>query len=231
MHILILDYSVDRSETDLIKRWLPTNVDIMTLYIDTEDSFPNDLAKINFSHVIHSGSILSITETAPFTKKAVAYIRYLRDNKIPQMGICYGHQWINLALLGKSAVRASPKGFEVGWCDISLCDDIMGLPDTVQKITVWQHHFDEVIKLPVNSTIIATSSHSTIQAYINSELCLFGTQFHPEFDWESGNQYFIKDRDLLSKHNFNIDEIIKCKPSIDTGKLFFGFFLEYFSTI
>ena len=229
MHILILDYSVDRCESDLIKRWLPAEADKTSLFIDTEESFPDDLAMTGFTHVIHSGSILSITETAPFTPKAVAYIRHLRDRKIPQMGICYGHQLINLALLGKSAVRTSPKGFEVGWCDVSLFDAILGLPDTVQKITVWQHHFDEVVTLPANSKIIATNTHSSIQAYVNSDLYLFGTQFHPEFDWESGNQYFLKDRDLLSTHHFNVDEIVKRKPSIDTGALFFRFFLEYFT--
>jgi GMP synthase (glutamine-hydrolysing) len=92
--ILILDYSVDRSETSLIKRWLPIDSYASSLFIDTEESFPDDLINEDFTHVIHTGSALSITATAPFTSKAVNYIQKIRDKGVSQMGICYGHQLI-----------------------------------------------------------------------------------------------------------------------------------------
>ena len=68
--ILILDYSTDRSETPNIKRWLPLDSDVSSIFIDSGTSFPSDLIKDDFTHVIHTGSALSITETAPFTEKA-----------------------------------------------------------------------------------------------------------------------------------------------------------------
>ena len=58
--ILILDYSVDRSETGSIKRWLPEDSNVSSLFIDTAESFPDDLINHDFTHVIHSGSALSI---------------------------------------------------------------------------------------------------------------------------------------------------------------------------
>ena len=91
---------------------------------------------------------------------------------------------------------------------------------------VWQHHFDEVTVLPEASELLATNSHTSIQAYINYEQRLFGTQFHPEFDKEAGNKIFLKDRKLLERNNYDVDEITRQKPSFETGKVFFGFFLE-----
>jgi GMP synthase-like glutamine amidotransferase len=223
---LILDYSVDRSETPAIKRWLPADAQVTSLFIDSEESFPDDLIERDFTHVIHTGSALSITKTAPFTEKAVTFIQKTRDKGLAQMGICYGHQLVCLALVGKHAVRSSPKGMEAGWGNVTFSEKAMFFLGLNESETVWQHHFDEVTELPVGSELLATNAHTEIQAYVNYEQRLFGTQFHPEFDREIGNQLYLEDRELLEKNKYNVDEIIKGGPSIESGKIFFGFFLE-----
>jgi GMP synthase (glutamine-hydrolysing) len=227
--VLILDYSVDRSETAVIRRWLVPKAEVASLFIDTAESFPDHLIKEAYTYVIHTGSALSITQPAPFTPKAVKYIRDLVQKRTPQMGICYGHQLICLALLGPQSVRKSPLEFEAGWREVSFLVDSFQIPSVSKSETLWQNHFDEVVELPEESQIIATGEHTQIQAYINTELRLFGTQFHPEFDREKGNEAFLKDRELLAKHGFNVDEIIKTGPSIESGKVFFNFFLDYFN--
>jgi GMP synthase (glutamine-hydrolysing) len=90
---------------------------------------------------------------------------------------------------------------------------------------VWQHHFDEVTELPEGSELLATNPHSSIQAYINDEQRLFGTQFHPEFDRETGNKILLQDRNLLEGNGYDVDAIVKQGPSFDTGNVLFGFFL------
>ena len=225
-NILILDYSTDQSETPAIKRWLPTGAQVTAHFIDTEESFPNDLIEGDFTHVIHSGSALSINEPSPFTKKAVTFIQEARGKGIAQMGICYGHQLVCLALVGKDAVRASPRGMEAGWNPVRFDSKGMGLFGIRESEVVWQHHFDEVIELPPGSELLATNAHTQVQAYVNYEQRLFGTQFHPEFDREPGNKIYQRDRELLEKHGYNVDEMVKGGPSIETGKIFFGFFLE-----
>ena len=223
--ILILDYSVDRSETESIKRWLPVDSHVSSLFIDTEESFPDDLVNNDFTHVIHSGSALSITETVPFAEKAVSYIRKIRDKGVSQMGICYGHQLVCRALVGKQAVRSSPNGLEAGWKRVTFVNNAMNVLGVRESEMVWQHHFDEVIELPEGSELLATNPHSSIQAYINYKQCLFGTQFHPEFDKETGNKIFLEDRELLEKNRYDVDAMIKQGPSFDVGRVFFGFFL------
>ena len=222
--ILILDYSVDRSETESIKRWLPVETSVSSLFIDTEKSFPDDLINHDFTHVIHSGSALSITETAPFVEKAMNCIRKIRDKGVSQMGICYGHQLVCRALVGDQAVRSSPNGLEAGWSRVTFAKNAMTALGVRESEMVWQHHFDEVTELPEGSELLATNSHSSIQAFINYGQCLFGTQFHPEIDEETGNKIFLKDRELLEKHHYNVDAMVKQGPSLDAGKVFFDFF-------
>ena len=223
--ILILDYSVDRSETESIKRWLPVDSHVSSLFIDTEESFPDDLVDNNFTHVIHSGSALSITEPAPFGEKAVNYTREIRDKGVSQMGICYGHQLVCRALVGKRAVRSSPNGLEAGWKRVTFINNAINVLGVRKSEIVWQHHFDQVTELPEGSELLATNPHSSIQAYVNYEQHLFGTQFHPEFDKETGNKIFLQDRELLEKNGYDVDAMIKQGPSFDVGKVFFGFFL------
>jgi len=224
--ILILDYSVDRSETPAIKRWLPADTQVSALFIDTKESFPDNLLEKGFTHVIHTGSALSITKPAPFTEKAVTFIQKARDNGIAQMGICYGHQLICRALVGNHAVRSSPKGMEAGWEVVRFDNKAMELLGIRESEVVWQHHFDEVIELPQGSELLATNAHTKIQAYINYGQRLFGTQFHPEFDRKTGNPLYLEDRELLERNNYNVDDIVKGGPSFEAGKIFFGFFLE-----
>lgn len=224
--ILILDYSVNRKETAIIKSCLPKGADLTSLFIDTAGSFPDDLINRGYTHVIHSGSALSINEPASFTDKAVKFIKDARDKGVWQMGICFGHQLVCRALLGEQAVRSSPKGFEVGWKNVSFTESATGLFNINHTERVWQHHFDEVTALPEGSELLGTNDHSKIQAYINYSQHLLGTQFHPEFNKISGDQYFLDDKIFIEKNNFEVEEIIKSSPSFDSGKVIFGFFLS-----
>ena len=71
-NILILDYSTDGSETPAIKAHLPKDAQITGLFINTKESFPENLIENGYTHVIHSGSALSINEEAPFTQRAIS---------------------------------------------------------------------------------------------------------------------------------------------------------------
>lgn len=224
--ILILDYSTDRSEAAATSRWLPVDAHVASLSIDTEESFPEDLIDQGFTHVIHSGSALSITETAPFVERAVDFVRKARDMGVSQMGICYGHQLVCRALVGRQAVRSCPNGLEAGWRRVTFFDNAMSALGIGETESVWQHHFDEVTELPEGSELWATNPHARVQAYINPEQRLFGTQFHPEFDREIGNQIFVDDRALLEKNGYDADGLVKHGPSFDVGTVLFGFFLK-----
>ncbi len=224
--ILILDYSVDRKETALVKKWLPDNAEVSSYFIDTENSFPDDLITMGYTHIIHTGSALSINQEAPFTKKTVEYIQKSREIDVAQMGICYGHQLICRSLIGINAVRSSPHGFEAGWEQVSFSPEAIKLFNINESERVWQHHFDEVTQLPEGSILLATNPHTEIQAYMNTKHRLLGTQFHPEFDKLDGDQYYIHDRAFIEKNNYHVDEIVRFGPTFNVGKTFFDYFLN-----
>ena len=224
--ILILDYSIDQFETPLVQNCISEGMETHSYHIETEDSFPDNWEAMNFTHIVHTGSSLSINDVSPFTERAIAIVQKASELKIWQMGICYGHQLLALALVGQHAIRPASKGFEVGWEKVYFLDSAIYLFDVKGEGDVWQHHFDEVVELPIWSELLATNGHSHIQAYINYESCVLGTQFHPEFDLDKGNAFFRKDRKNLVNLGVDVDEILRGEPSFDTQSIFFNGFLK-----
>jgi GMP synthase (glutamine-hydrolysing) len=226
--ILILDYSVDRSETALVRKYLAPGDFHTAVFVDRKDSLPREMLADGYTHVIHTGSALSIVKPAPFTQAALSLIRDFPGTGAAQMGICYGCQLVCLAFCGEESVRRSPLGLEVGWEAVELTGEGPPIPGTGSRETVWQSHFDEVVALPRGSQVVARGDHTAIQAFFNEDLMLFGTQFHPEFDRVDGNKQFLRDRKFLESNRRDVDAMVQGGPSLDTGATFIGFFLEYF---
>lgn len=224
--VLILDYSLDAFETPLVESVIPDGIEIQSIHVKKGEDIPDGILRHGITHVIHTGSTLSITEEAPFTHRVTRLIRAAVGREIWQMGICYGHQLLNKVLVGNHAIRKAPPGFEVGWNKVWFYDAAIRLLQVKGDEIVWQHHFDEVVELPLWSEILATNNHTHIQAFINYDLKLFGTQFHPEFDEDKGNAFFLKDQSLIEEQGFNFEKILEAKPSFNSRKTFFEFFME-----
>jgi GMP synthase (glutamine-hydrolysing) len=224
--VLILDYSLDAFETPLIESAIPGSIETQTIHVKTGEDIPQGILRQGITHVIHTGSSLSINEEAPFTQRIIKLIRAAVGREIWQMGICYGHQLLNKVLVGDHAVRAVPRGFEAGWKRVWFLDAARRLFEVKGDELLWQHHFDEVVELPMWSELLATNAHTHIQAFINFELKLLGTQFHPEFNEAKGNAFFRKDKALLEQEGYRLEDILSEKPSMDSRKTFFEFFME-----
>jgi len=226
MHILVLDYSTSRIAIPTIVPHLPRGAEVTSLFIDTQESVPVDLLERQVTHVIHSGSELSITEDAPFTDNISTFIRAAHAQNIPQMGICYGSQLLAKTLFGADFIRASPNGFEAGWGTIHFTEHALRELDVRPAEKVWQHHFDEVHPLPPGAILLASNNHTETQAFVLPQDRVLGVQFHPEVEREIGNTIFKKDRVLLAKHGHDLEAIIESGPSFDAGRLFFDYFLK-----
>ena len=222
--ILILDYSTDRKSAAEIRRWLSKDCVISERFVDTEQSLEG-LDPGSFTHIIHSGSALSIVDEAPFTAAAHGVIRRAADRGICQFGICYGQQLLCQAMVGSHAVRRSPKGLEAGWKEMKFTELGQQRLGVRSRERVWSHHYDEVIELPPGSEILATNDHTRIQAFRSEERGLFGTQFHPEFDLNEGNRVFQENADKLRNKGFDVEKILRSTPTIDAGNVFFGHFM------
>ncbi|MCK4671778.1 MAG: type 1 glutamine amidotransferase [Candidatus Aegiribacteria sp.] len=224
-HVLILDYSVDRSEGPLFRRWLPDECESTTVFVYSGEDIPDiDV----FTHVMHTGSSLSICSDAEFYSKAERVILYCMENRIPQMGVCYGHQLFCRVLVGPLSVRKCLNGLEAGWRNVEITGTGLNIPGVRSISRVFQFHFDEVVVLPSGAEIIATSRHTEIQGFIDRARRILSLQFHPEFIRKDGNDLFFKERRLLEENGIDLDTIQADGPNIDAGGIFFSYFMNSF---
>lgn len=139
--------------------------------------------------VIITGSHAMVTEHASWSERLAAWLPELIARRIPTLGICYGHQLLAYALGGR--VGDNPRGPEYGTVPLQLhaaatTDALLGaLP---QPIYVHVSHFQSVLALPPQATLLASSADDPHQAFSVGE-CTWGLQFHPEFDCEIVTTY------------------------------------------
>jgi len=103
----------------------------------------------------------------------------VQDLHLPYMGICLGAQLLADALGGEVKPMPSP---EVGLLQVTMTPAglihplMTGLPETL-KVLQW--HGQEVKRLPLGTTLLASSNHCQVQAYVFRDYA-FGLQFHSE---------------------------------------------------
>jgi len=221
--LLILDYTTDRSGGRLFSGWAPAGAGITVRHVVHGRDIPSP---DGFTHVLHTGSALSICDDADFIPSAVDMVKKCVDMGIPQLGICYGHQLLCRALLGPAAVGRSPGGFEGGWLNVRMKGEGLNIPGVTPEVRVLLSHFDRVEKLPDKAEIIACNEHTPIQGFRDAGRRLLGLQFHPEYDREEGNKMFRKERKMLLSNGIDVDSVLRGGPSPDAGKIFFGYFFS-----
>ena len=133
--------------------------------------------KINNSikGIILSGGPLNVYQINKYS-----FDKKIIENKIPILGICFGHQI--LSKLNGGRVKQS-KFREFGLANIvkkkeSLLTKKFFNRKKINK--VWMSHSDQVSKLPKNFIVIASSQNSKFAAIENKKKNFYGVQFHPE---------------------------------------------------
>ncbi len=130
------------------------------------------IRQINPKGVIFSGGPCSITQkNAPGCDKEIFTL------DIPLLGICYGMQLIAKNFKGKVG-KSSER--EYGRTELFIDNSKDLFSGLGKKIITWMSHEDKVSWLPKGFTCIAHTQNSPYAAFKNSELKIFGVQFHPE---------------------------------------------------
>ena len=121
--------------------------------------------------VIFSGGPQSVN-----TEDAFRINLDMGKNKIPILGICYGHQLLAKMIGGEIESGENKEyGFTSITCDI---ENSKLLKDLNSKQKVWMSHGDFVSRLPQDFKITASSDSIKIAAFESKKY--FGFQFHPE---------------------------------------------------
>ena len=153
---------------------------------DDSSSFP--LAS-TVAGVILSGSDKMVTEEDPARQHLESYIRGIAEEKIPILGICYGHQF--LAQLFGGEVGYNPKGIEVGsavvYCQPEAHNDPLFF-SIGEQLSCYVVHAQSVMKLPPRAKPLASNHHDPHHAFCLDDH-IWGVQFHPEFHYQTMKKY------------------------------------------
>lgn len=138
-----------------------------------------------YDGVLWTGSSLSVLDDIPSVNNQLNFGEQVFKSGVPFYGSCWGLQIATVVSGGK--VGKSKNGLEFGVSEsIQITEEgeksdyFINRKNNFQALCI---HFDEVIKIPENSNILATNAHSNVQAmtidYKRSQF--FGVQYHPEF--------------------------------------------------
>ena len=174
--------------------------------VSSGDSLPGHQV---FSGIVITGSHEMVTRQSDWSERSAEWIREIAERKIPTLGICYGHQLLAYALGG--SVEDNLHGGEYGTVEVSLnpaakTDALFkGLPTPIQ---VHVSHSQSVTQLPPGAKLLVSSRKDPHHAFVIHD-CMWGIQFHPEFDAEITETYACHHREDMEKAGFEIDDIIR----------------------
>jgi len=137
--------------------------------------------------IVLSGGPLNVYEI-----KRYSFDKKIINNKIPILGICFGHQI--LSKLNGGQVKQS-KHREFGLANIhkkkeSLLTKHFFNQNKLNK--VWMSHADQVSKLPKNFSVVASSQNSKFAIVEDKVKKFYGVQFHPEVTHTENGKKIIK---------------------------------------
>lgn len=137
-----------------------------------------------------TGSLHSVYDDIEWIKHLQDFVRKIYDSDRKYIGVCFGHQ-----LLAES-VGGKVKKADHGWCVGVHTFDVQSRKEWMQPA---QDHYnvimlcqDQVINLPPNSEVLASSKNCLYGMYLVGDRML-GIQGHPEFS-KGYNGALIKDR-------------------------------------
>ncbi len=191
--LAVIDNSIDHSIYNPIRHWkicLEIDFDIFKA---TSYQFPDVQ---DFTHIIFTGSEASILQREKWVYDEIDLVKKATERGVALLGSCYGHQLLAVALAGSHHVQrcANP---EIGWIPITinLEDDFLG---NERSAFCFSSHLDEVIKLPDEFLVFASSDLCEVQGFRLRNQPIWGLQIHPEININEA-QWYLKKR-VENKH-------------------------------
>ncbi|MEL6348897.1 MAG: type 1 glutamine amidotransferase [Myxococcota bacterium] len=152
---------------------------------------PDDPA--TFHGVLMTGSAASVLDRLPWVIAMTDFIRASVAQRVPVLGVCFGHQVLAEALTGTDAVRKAPLP-ELGWFDIDVLRPDPILAGFPAQFRTFLSHFDEVEPTAAgpNLEILARSEQCPVQAFRHPDAPAWGVQFHSEMALDEAQQLVRK---------------------------------------
>ncbi|CAI8352065.1 MAG: Gamma-glutamyl-L-1-hydroxyisopropylamide hydrolase [Alphaproteobacteria bacterium UBA4588] len=131
-----------------------------------------------FDGYLITGSACGVYDDEPWINQLIFFVREAHAQKIPLMGICFGHQLLAHALGGWA--EKSEKGWGVGERTVDIKTHAHWMHGDKNTVTLIYFHQDQVTKLPPEATCIAGDTFCP-NAIFAIDDTVFSVQGHPEF--------------------------------------------------
>jgi GMP synthase (glutamine-hydrolysing) len=222
-YILILDFG--SQYTQLIARKIRESqvyCEIHPFYENISNIISGN-NNLNFKGLILSGGPASVLEKdSPFLSKE--NFEYIKENKIPVLGLCYGFHLI-AKMYGGIIHKARHR--EYGHTFIKVTKKSELYKDTKKDLKVWMSHGDSIHKLPKDFSITSKSKNGIISSYENTKLGLYGLQFHPEVHHTDYGKNILKNfvfsickvKNLFEAKSFIDTKVKEIKDIVGDGKV------------
>lgn len=157
-----------------------------------KDTLPNPT---DFDGYLITGGKYAVYEQHDWQDKLLDFIRTLHAQKIPLVGICYGHQAIAQALGGN--VELSPKGYGVGLKPTQVVQKPHWMQHAPDTVTLYSMHKRQVTTIPQQATPFLTSDFCPNAGFTIGDHT-FTVQQHPDFNAEVTRELVEKRRDEMA---------------------------------
>ena len=131
-----------------------------------------------FDGYLITGSAFGVYDDVPWIDQLLSFIREAHAQKIPLMGICFGHQLLAHALGGRA--EKSEKGWGVGERKVDIKAHAPWMGSDKSNVTLIYFHQDQITELPPGATCIAGDAFCP-NAMFAIDDTVFSVQGHPEF--------------------------------------------------
>ena len=146
------------------------------VYDACKTELPNTTGEVD--GFIISGSRFSVNDNEKWITNLISFVRWLNQEKIPTVGICFGHQLIAKALGG--VVEKSGSGWGVG-CKAFLVDGKRDwMKGSKEELVVPAFHQEQITRLPIGGRLIGSADYCT-NFLMECNDQMLGIQGHPEF--------------------------------------------------
>jgi GMP synthase-like glutamine amidotransferase len=184
IRLAVIDNSIDHSVYNPVRHWKISLKTKFSVYRAVRNHFPDPG---NFTHLILTGSEASILEKEKWVSMEIDLVKRAFDMGLSVLGSCYGHQLLAVALAGPRYVQKCVHP-EIGWILLRIGRN-NGFLGNAGKAYAFSSHFDEVIDLPKNFQVMASSDRCSIQAFGVKNRPIWGLQIHPEINIAEARRY------------------------------------------
>lgn len=115
--------------------------------------------------------------------------QFLKELKIPILGICAGAQFMAIHYGSTVAPAVHP---EFGKVEISVTEEDNILKGVPNSFFAWESHNDEIKEIAKKFRLLASSKTCKVQAMSNVEENRYALQFHPEVEHTQFGQRIFK---------------------------------------